>query len=53
MNPSMFSQFEALISVAMIASGLLPFESAIFIVIGANLGTSFIAIIASLADRLC
>ena len=36
------------ISVAMVASGLLPFESAIFIVIGANLGTSFIAIIASL-----
>jgi len=37
------------ISVAMVASGLLPFESAIFIVIGANLGTSFTAIIASLA----
>jgi phosphate:Na+ symporter len=37
------------ISVAMVASGLLPFESAIFIVIGANLGTSFIAVIASLA----
>ena len=36
------------ISVAMVGSGLLPFESAIFIVIGANLGTSFIAIIASL-----
>jgi len=36
------------ISVAMVASGLLPFESAIFIVIGANLGTSFTAIIASL-----
>jgi len=32
----------------MVASGLLPFESAIFIVIGANLGTSFTAIIASL-----
>ena len=37
------------ISVAMVASGLLPFESAIYIVIGANLGTSFTAIIASLA----
>ena len=36
------------ISVAMVASGLLQFESAIFIVIGANLGTSFTAIIASL-----
>jgi len=36
------------ISVAMVASGLLPFESAIYIVIGANLGTSFTAIIASL-----
>ena len=36
------------ISVAMVGSGLLPFESAIFIVIGANLGTSFIAMIASL-----
>ena len=36
------------ISVAMVGSGLLPFESAIFIVIGANLGTSFIAIVASL-----
>ena len=36
------------ISVAMVASGLLPFESAIFIVIGANLGTSFTAIIAAL-----
>jgi len=36
------------ISVAMVTSGLLPFESAIFIVIGANLGTSFIAVIASL-----
>ena len=36
------------VSVAMVASGLLPFESAIFIVIGANLGTSFTAIIASL-----
>ncbi|MCL2873752.1 MAG: Na/Pi symporter [Defluviitaleaceae bacterium] len=36
------------ISVAMVASGLLPFESAIFIVIGANLGTSFTAIVASL-----
>jgi phosphate:Na+ symporter len=36
------------ISVAMVGSGLLPFESAMFIVIGANLGTSFIAIIASL-----
>ena len=36
------------ISVAMVGSGLLPFQSAIFIVIGANLGTSFIAVIASL-----
>jgi len=36
------------ISVAMVASGLLQFESAIFIVIGVNLGTSFTAIIASL-----
>ncbi|MCL2568326.1 MAG: Na/Pi symporter [Oscillospiraceae bacterium] len=36
------------ISVAMVASGLLQFESAIFIVIGANLGTSFTAILASL-----
>ena len=36
------------ISVAMVASGLLQFESAIYIVIGANLGTSFTAIIASL-----
>ena len=36
------------ISVAMVASGLLQFESAIFIVIGANLGTSFTAVIASL-----
>ena len=32
----------------MVASGLLQFESAIFIVIGANLGTSFTAIIAAL-----
>ena len=39
------------ISVAMVASGLLQFESAIFIVIGANLGTSFTAIIASLAGN--
>jgi len=39
------------ISVAMVASGLLPFESAIFIVIGANLGTSFTAIIASLSGN--
>jgi len=36
------------IAVAMVASGLLPFESAIYLVIGANLGTSFIAIVASL-----
>jgi len=36
------------IVVAMVVSGLLPFESAIYLVIGANLGTSFIAIIASL-----
>jgi phosphate:Na+ symporter len=36
------------ISVAMVASGLLQFEAAIFIVIGANLGTSFTAIIAAL-----
>jgi len=34
--------------VAMVASGLLPFESAIYLVIGANLGTSFIAVVASL-----
>ena len=40
------------ISVAMVASGLLQFESAIFIVIGANLGTSFTAIIASLAGNI-
>jgi len=40
------------ISVAMVGSGLLPFESAIFIVIGANLGTSFIAIIASLPNNI-
>ena len=39
------------ISVAMVASGLLQFESAIFIVIGANLGTSFTAVIASLAGN--
>ena len=32
----------------MVISGLLPFESAIYIVIGANLGTSFTAMIASL-----
>jgi len=36
------------ISVTMVASGLLQFESAIFISIGANLGTSFTAVIASI-----
>ena len=37
------------ISVAMVGSGLLPFESAIYIVLSANLGTSFTAILASLS----
>jgi len=36
------------VAVAMVASGLLPFESAVYLVIGANLGTSFIAVVASL-----
>jgi len=39
------------ISVAMVGSGLLQFESAAFIAIGANLGTSFTAVIASISGN--